>query len=187
MLLAALRNIYRGLLRRRDRWVARSIYYEKGKALDLVPGDVPLFAVVRDERHQIVTFLQHYRSHGVSRFFIIDNGSTDGTDEYLLSQPDVELLRTDLPLGRVWSAMNAVIERFALGMWCLVSDADERFVYPGCERAGLSQLTAFLDMRSETALNCSWVDMYADCPLSRAVVSESAPMTAQFPFLTGMN
>jgi dTDP-4-dehydrorhamnose 3,5-epimerase-like enzyme len=63
---------------------------------DASPRDpvVHLYALVWNERPLLPFFLEHYRRF-VSHFFLYDDGSTDGSAEYLAEQPDVTLRRFD--------------------------------------------------------------------------------------------
>jgi hypothetical protein len=61
---------------------------------DLAPEAIVLVACVRDEMSRIAQFLDHYRRIGVDHFAIVDNGSEDGTAEWLEQQSDVSLYRT---------------------------------------------------------------------------------------------
>lgn len=51
--------------------------------------EILLFSKCRNESLRLPAFLRHYRNLGVNRFFIVDNESTDGSTEYLVTQPDV--------------------------------------------------------------------------------------------------
>ena len=53
-----------------------------------------LLSTMRNERIRLPYFLAYYRRLGIDHFLIVDNGSDDGTREYLADQPDVS----------VWSA-----------------------------------------------------------------------------------
>jgi dTDP-4-dehydrorhamnose 3,5-epimerase-like enzyme len=55
---------------------------------------VHLYALVWNERPLLPFFLEHYRPF-VDRFFLFDDGSDDGSAEYLAEQPDVTLSRFD--------------------------------------------------------------------------------------------
>jgi len=48
----------------------------------VAPGEIRAFARCRDERLRLPAFLRHYRALGVNRFFIVDNGSSDGTVDW---------------------------------------------------------------------------------------------------------
>jgi len=50
-----------------------------------------LFATIRNEFDRLDAFLEHYRSLGVRHFLVVDNGSEDGSAEFLQTQPDVSL------------------------------------------------------------------------------------------------
>lgn len=56
--------------------------------------EVHLYALVWNERPLLPFFLHHYRTF-VTKFFLYDDGSNDGSFEYLSDQPDVELHRFD--------------------------------------------------------------------------------------------
>ena len=53
-----------------------------------------LFSTMRNERIRLPYFLAYYRRLGVNHFLIVDNGSDDGTRDFLAEQSDVS----------VWSA-----------------------------------------------------------------------------------
>ncbi len=53
-----------------------------------------LFSTMRNERVRLPYFLDYYRKLGVDHFLVVDNGSTDGTRDYLADQPDVSLWET---------------------------------------------------------------------------------------------
>ena len=130
---------------------------------------IRVFSKCRNEILRLPAFLAHYRALGVERFFIVDNGSTDGSTEYLAAQPGVELSRTaerfsDTKGGAAW--MNDLLAKFGTGSWCVTVDVDELLVYPGSEVAALPALTAYLDAHGHTALGCTLLDLYPDGPLA---------------------
>ena len=148
----------------------------------VAPGEIRAFARCRNERLRLPAFLRHYRALGVNRFFIVDNGSSDGTVDYLTEQPDVHLFQTSNRYGQAGSGiewMNALLTRFGTGMWCVTVDIDELLVYPGSEQVPLRTLTNYLDQRGVEALACMMLDMYPDRPLNAtAYVAGDDPLAA---------
>ena len=96
---------------------------------------------------------QHYRAMGVDRFYIVDNESTDGTTDYLTTQPDLHLFRTKDSYsgsgsGTAW--MNTLLAEFGVGCWCVTVDIGF-LIFPGSEQVSLRTLTAHLDERGHDA------------------------------------
>ena len=54
-----------------------------------------LYCPVRDERALVSLFLEYHRKLGIKYFVFVDNGSIDGTLEYLLSQTDCIIYTTE--------------------------------------------------------------------------------------------
>ncbi len=131
----------------------------------LIPDDIDeirLFMVVRNEALRLPYIIQYYRKMGVNRFFIIDNNSTDTTQEFLLAQSDVHVFYINQSFIRFWKWMQALLERYGKNYWCLVVDADEVFVYPHYEDISLRDLCIYLDKAKTDALHSILVDMYPD-------------------------
>ena len=130
--------------------------------------EIRLFARCRNERLRLPAFFQHYRAMGVDRFYIVDNESSDGTTEYLASQPDVHLFRTTDRYGESGSGtawMNALLAEFGVGCWCVTVDIDELLIFPGSEQTPLRRLTAHLDGRGHDAFVCLMLDLYPAGPI----------------------
>jgi glycosyl transferase family 2 len=147
--------------------------------------DILLFARCRNERLRLPAFLRHYRALGVDRFFIVDNGSSDGSADVLAGEPDVQLFRTthsyrEAGSGVAW--MNALLAEFGVGAWCVTVDVDELLVYPGSEDAPLRQLTAHLERQSHQALACMLLDLYPAGPLQDASWPENEDLVGAAPF-----
>jgi len=135
----------------------------------VAPGAVLLFSVVRNERVRLPYFLSYYRKLGVERFFMIDNGSDDGTTEFLTDQPDVSLWRTDhgyqaSHYGIDW--LNRLLQHHGHGHWVLVVDVDEFFVYPFCDTRPLRALTDWLDGETVRSFPAMMLDMYPKGPVA---------------------
>lgn len=63
-------------------------------------GKLTLFSIFRDEMYFCSAFFDHYRSIGVEQFLILDDGSKDGTREFLAAQDDCVLLEATLKFGQ---------------------------------------------------------------------------------------
>ncbi len=129
--------------------------------------------IVRNEMLRLAQTLDHYRGIGVARFFIIDNGSTDGTREFAADQLDCHVFVTrnsysDAKFGLEWQ--QALLDEHGTGHWCLVVDADEWFIYPGYEKKSLPELAAFIQKSGAQGMFAFLLDMYG-----RGRIAEATP------------
>ncbi|MCB1404847.1 MAG: glycosyltransferase family 2 protein [Rhodobacteraceae bacterium] len=132
------------------------------------PRDILLFATLRNERARLPSFLAHYRRLGVSQFLIVDNGSTDGSADYLGAQPEVSLWHTtasyrDSRFGMDW--VQGLLMRYGHGHWCVTVDADELLVYPHHDTRALPALTEWLEAGGEEMFGALMLDLYPRGPL----------------------
>ncbi|MFN7003469.1 MAG: glycosyltransferase family 2 protein, partial [Roseinatronobacter sp.] len=150
-------------------------------------ADCAVVAVMRDEAFMVEHFLTHYRRLGVGGFLIVDNGSRDGTLEYLARQPDVALFTTDTPYrdsayGVIWQ--EALLAQFRLGKWSLVADADELLFWSlpdaaGRVRGSLPDLLRQPEFATADAARIFMFDLYpkgrlADAQFTRAPFVEAS-------------
>lgn len=127
---------------------------------------VSCVGVMKNEHPRIEDFLNHYRDLDVSGFVLIDNGSTDGTLEYALEQPDCAVFSTTNSysasgFGSQW--INAAVNMCGLkNKWLVVADIDELLAYDQCETHKLPELAGLLERANLDALPCLLLDMYDD-------------------------
>lgn len=133
--------------------------------------EIRLFCLVHNEALRLPYFLDYYRRLGVTRFFIINDRSTDATPEILARQPDCHVFQPQegtyaaTRYGMDW--LNELLNLYGDGYWTLFADIDELFVYPGCEQTKLTQFCAYLDAQSYDGVYSLLLDMYADAPMSQ--------------------
>jgi len=154
---------------------------------DITVGSDEILAVIglRDELDRLPHVLDHHRRLGVNRFLVIDNGSTDGSLEELVDQPDTVVWRTEgsyraANCGAAW--WDLLLRRYARGNWCLIIDADEYFIFPGWETRGLHDLCGNLDARGATCFPAVFLDMYGPGRLSDSPIRPDQDLLETFPY-----
>jgi glycosyltransferase involved in cell wall biosynthesis len=145
----------------------------------------PLVLVARNEGLRLPFLLTYYRQKGVSRFYVVDDHSTDGSRESLLAQPDCAVFSpltryAEADCGLLWQ--KALLDAYCRDQWTLVVDADELFIYPHDEQLPLAQLCAHLDRAGKTAMAAFLLDMYPEGPLSQAHAAPGQPFWEVCPF-----
>jgi hypothetical protein len=183
-------------------WTSLAAYREEARQarqlLRLVRSPGPLgagvrvFSAMHNERDILPLFLDHYRQLGVARFVIVDNDSSDGSNELLLDQPDVELYHTtasfaDANGGTLW--IDGLMQEQAVGAWVLFVDADELLVYDQHESHPLESLIERLQALGENKLLAPLVDLYSPPDDPQALLFDAASeewrMTGGGPHIIG--
>lgn len=139
------------------------------------PGAILGFLTLRNEMSRLPHFMDHHRRLGVDHFLVVENHSNDGSREWLAEQPDVSLWTTGASYKASRFGMNWLgwlQMRHAHGHWCLTLDADEIFIYPDHQQAGLRELTGWLGKRRIPMMSAIMLDLYPKGPLSSAVLSK---------------
>lgn len=136
----------------------------------------PLCAIVHDETFLLPAFLAHYRALGVEHFVLLDDASTDGTRALLAEQPDCTVLRSDVRYfemveGRraVYAWRTELMQRYGMGRWALLVDADEFLVPP--PGLTLPDLAASLERRGSAS---AWAVMLECYPRDLAALAQMA-------------
>ena len=131
------------------------------------PTDPVLIIAVKDDLTRMRLVYEHYRRLGVHQFCILDNGSTDGTLEFLKSQPDTRVYSVATPYLNVrkegW--VQYALDMLGCDRWYIVVDSDELLDYPGSEEHSVQELIRAQAALGNERLNGYMVDMYTREPL----------------------
>jgi len=183
-ILSILNRIFLRTRRRRLQLRARRKRRELSSTMDrtdmIASGDILLFSTLRNEIERLPYFLNYYRKMGVGHFLIVDNGSTDGSAEYLSEQTDVSLWQTGASyrksrFGCDW--LNGLLALYGHDHWTLTVDVDEFLLFPHSDVRPLNALTDWLDSSSVKSFSAMLLDMYSKGP-----ISETHYKSGQNPF-----
>lgn len=96
---------------------------------DMNNNSLILVSVLRDEKILLEYFIKYYKKKGITHFIFIDNGSKDGSFNYLKNlDENIMLFLTydsykDANYGVNW--INTILKNYCNNYWCLVVDIDE--------------------------------------------------------------
>lgn len=141
------------------------------------PEAMTLCAVARNEMYFLPAFLEHYRKLGIEQFAILNDRSTDGTTDYLLSQPDVVVFASDYAYGdqvdlppsmadKVFSARilhvwrTILFDRFAKNRWAVQVDLDEFIHLPSGKT--FQDIAGILDREESNLAHGVMLDVYPE-------------------------
>ncbi|SOC08443.1 glycosyl transferase family 2 [Rhodobacter sp. JA431] len=146
----------------------RELSVVANRTAQIKSSDVLVFCTLRNERIRLPYFLRYYRDLGVKHFIFVDNGSEDGSREYLAGQEDCSVWVSygsykSANFGMDW--LNHLLRRHGTGHWVLVVDPDEFFVYPFCDTRPIDALTDWLDTYDIRSFPAMLVDMYPKGPV----------------------
>lgn len=127
------------------------------------PTALVAICLSRNDMDLLRFFLAHYRRLGVSRFAFLDDGSTDGTRDFLLSQPDVDVWTSpvryrDARRGKLWR--EALFRAYGTDRWYLNLDSDEFLIYDQYNNFTLFDVIETLTDLGIKRLPAPMLDMY---------------------------
>ena len=118
---------------------------------------------VKNDLKRIQMLVGHYRKLGIKRFAFLDNGSDDGTYEWLLEQRDTDLYRcfdkyrTAVKEG--W--INRIASYYGFDRWLILTDSDELVIYEGMETHSLEEVVRYGIMHGIKRFKGITLDTYA--------------------------
>ncbi len=119
---------------------------------------------IKNDLKRIQMLVDHYRSLGVEKFAFMDNGSDDGTFEWLMDQSDIDLFRCYEPYRTAvkegW--INRIVSHYGFDRWYIVTDSDELLVFQGMEEHSLSDLVKVLIQKGYKRIKGLTLDAYSE-------------------------
>lgn len=131
------------------------------------PADPVVVVVVRNELERMQLFFEHYRKLGIHQFVVLDNGSDDGTLEYLVAQDGAIVYQI---LDQYWSSRREAWCEKLLAMvgynrWYILVDADELLDYVGSEQHSIQEMIQNTEKCGNKRILGYMIDMYSKEPL----------------------
>lgn len=148
-----------------QRWVLKhNVEHLHGpEELDYGADELVVLVQLYNGKPYLRALLEYYFSLGAKHVAFLDNGSTDGSVEFLKDYDDVTVLRTGVPYKTYNVAIKRyLVERFGRGRWTLSVDQDELFDYPYSDVVSLKSLLGYLSENSYTAVVAYMLDMFPE-------------------------
>lgn len=129
--------------------------------------DPIIISVVRNELERMKIFFQHYRTLGVKQFVILDNGSDDGTLEYLSQQENTRVYRVldSFQTQKKESWIEKLLAMTGFDRWYMVIDSDELLDYVGSEEHSVTEFIRKCEQKGLKRVLGFMLDMYSKDPL----------------------
>lgn len=127
--------------------------------------NIPIVVLcIKNDLRRIRILVEHYRALGVEKFAFMDNGSDDGTFEWLLKQPDIDLFRCfehyQTAVKEGW--INRIVSHYGFNRWYILTDSDELGTYIGMEQHSLRDVIKYAEQYGIKRFKGLTIDMYVD-------------------------
>lgn len=141
----------------------RNVYLVKKTYEHKIPQDEPiLICNVKNDLDRLRVLVEHHQKIGVKYFAFLDNMSTDGTFEWLQTQP-VDVFRVEEQYNSIVRSMwiTKIASYYGFGRWFITIDSDELLVYDDFENKKIQDvILKFKESGIERGLGFM-IDMYA--------------------------
>ena len=119
-----------------------------------------VLCLVKNGMEHLPSFMNHYKGLGFKDFVFMDNGSSDGTLDYLVKS-NCTVYQCSLGYEEFIYAMKQfLVHLCGRGCWTLYVDVDELWLYPGCNTIDLSRFINYLDRAGYNACQAHMLDMF---------------------------
>jgi hypothetical protein len=137
-------------------------------------GCLIMMCAVKDDLARVQYQYNKMKKYGVKNFVYIDNGSTDGTKEWLREREDVVLYCTNQRFNSTIKSSwyRRVVDSIGYDRWYLYLDSDEVYLYPGIEEDKFSGLLSFLGKERISAVKSILLDLYPKYTVNLESTSE---------------
>lgn len=152
------------------------------RRLSLNSNEVAVLCLFRDGMTFLPHYLDHHRKLGVSHFVFIDNGSVDGSTEFIKAQPDTTLFHSRLFFGDYKHTFKKFLcEEFGTNNWGLLLDIDECFDFPMSDQITLQQFISYLEANGYNTVVANLLDMFSNQAILELVESQE-DMSAMYQY-----
>lgn len=146
---------------------AKAFYTDKIESIkqgNFKENNIILICLVKNDLKRLKEFYKYYINLGIVNFTFIDNGSTDGTFEYLEQLENISLFRVYEKYSTIrrqaW--ISKIMAYYGYNKWFLILDSDEFLVYNECEQRKVNELLEKLMIEKNTRIRALMIDMYSD-------------------------
>lgn len=130
---------------------------------------------VKNDLRRLKMLVEHYRLLGVERFAFLDNGSTDGTLEWMLEEQDIDVFTTERSYSsfvkEAW--INRIVSFYGMERWYILTDSDELISYIGMEKNSIQDVVKFAQTNHCSRIKAVTLDMYADADIFSNLIDSS--------------